>query len=118
MFERLKRTLVESYVGAIALGHLLAQVILHFVEIFASPVAVWVSRNYYQSFIPRTTPSAGSSLLDALPELERFLVLLLAWYLLLALALLQTLQKRNIRTTAESRTTCLNSKNLACMGPS
>src|SRR6185437_5096899 len=42
MFERLKRTLVESYVGAIALGYLLAQVILHFVEIFASPVAVWV----------------------------------------------------------------------------
>ena len=83
MFERLKRTLVESYVGAIALGYLLAQVILHFVEIFASPVAVWVSRNYYQSIVPRTTPSAGLSFQDALPELERFLVLLLVWYLLL-----------------------------------
>ena len=83
MFERLKRTLVESYVGAIALGYLLAQVILHFVEICASPVAVWVSRNYYQSIIPRTTPSAGLSFQDALPELERFLVLLLVWYLLL-----------------------------------
>lgn len=83
MFERLKRTLVESYVGAIALGYLLAQVILHFVEIFASPVAAWVERNYYQSIIPRTTPSAGSSFQDALPELERFLVLLLVWYLLL-----------------------------------
>ncbi len=83
MFERLKRTLVESYVGAIALGFLLAQVILHFVEIFAAPVAVWILRNYYQSIVPRTTPSAGLSFQDALPELERFLVLLLVWYLLL-----------------------------------
>jgi len=83
VFERLKRTLVESYVGAIALGYLLAEVILHFVEIFASPVAAWVERNYYQSIIPRTTPSAGLSLQDALPESERFLILLLVWYLLL-----------------------------------
>ncbi|HXT72216.1 MAG TPA: hypothetical protein VN785_00025 [Candidatus Angelobacter sp.] len=83
MFERLKRTLVESYVGAIALGFLLAQVIQHFVEIFAAPVAVWISRNYYQSIVPRTTPSAGLSFQDALPELERFLILLLVWYLLL-----------------------------------
>ena len=83
MFKRLKRALVKSYVGAIALGYLLAQVILHFVEIFAFPVAVWVERNYYQSIVPRTTPSAGLSFQDALPELERFLILLLVWYLLL-----------------------------------
>lgn len=38
MLNRLKRTLVESFVGAIALGYLLAQTILHFVNIFASPV--------------------------------------------------------------------------------
>src|SRR5579864_7886246 len=83
MFERLKWTLIESYVGAIALGYLLAQAILNFVEIFVSPVAAWVERNYYQSIIPRTTSSAGPSFQDALPELERFLVLLLVWYLLL-----------------------------------
>ncbi|HEV2489831.1 MAG TPA: hypothetical protein VGT03_08485 [Candidatus Acidoferrales bacterium] len=93
MFERLKRTLVESYVGAIALGYLLAQVILHFVEIFAYPVAVWVSRNYYQSIIQRTTPSAGLSFQDALPELERFVVLLLVWYLLLRWLYLKPLKK-------------------------
>src|SRR5690349_8300621 len=34
MPKRLKRTLVESYVGAIALGYLLAEVILYFAYIF------------------------------------------------------------------------------------
>ena len=48
MLERLKRALVESFVGAIALGYLLAQGILHFVNIFASPIAGWVSRSYYK----------------------------------------------------------------------
>jgi len=40
---RLKQALIESYVGAIALGYLFAQGILHFVTIFASPVAGWLS---------------------------------------------------------------------------
>ena len=38
MLERFKRALVESFIGAIGLGYLLAQGILHFVNIFASPV--------------------------------------------------------------------------------
>jgi hypothetical protein len=52
MFERLKRALVESFMGAIALGYLLAQCILHFVNIFASPIAGWVSRNDYRAIVP------------------------------------------------------------------
>ena len=82
MFERLKRALVESFVGAIALGYLLAQCILHFVGIFASPIAGWVSRNDYRAIVPSGAALAGFSLKDALPDLGRFVVLFLVWYLL------------------------------------
>jgi hypothetical protein len=83
MFERLKRALVDSFVGAIALGYLLAQSILHFVNIFASPIAGWVSRNNYRGILPGGGASiAGFSLKDALPDLSSFVVLVLVWYLL------------------------------------
>lgn len=82
MLERLKGALVESYVGAIGLGYLLAQCILHFVNIFAAPVAGWVSRNDYRAIIPGGAAIAGFSPKDALPDLSRFVVLFLVWYLL------------------------------------
>ena len=82
MFERLKRALVESFVGAIALGYLLAQSILHFVNIFASPIAGWVSRNAYRAIIPGGAALAGFSLKDALPNLSRFVLLFVVWYVL------------------------------------
>jgi hypothetical protein len=82
MFERIKRALVESFIGAIALGYLLAQCILHFVNIFASPIAGWVSRNDYRAIIPSGAELVGFSLKDALPDLTRFVVLFLVWYLL------------------------------------
>ncbi len=83
MLERLKRTLVESFIGAIALGYVLAQVIWHFVDIFVSPVSAWVTENELRNFTPHTTTSTGSYLQDALPELAAFLLLLLVWYVLL-----------------------------------
>jgi hypothetical protein len=83
MFDRLKQAVVESYVGAIALGYLLAQLIEHFVNIFASPIAVWVARKQYGEFAPRTSAPVVFSLQDALPELVRFLLLLLLWSVLL-----------------------------------
>jgi hypothetical protein len=85
MFDRLKQALVESYVGAIALGYLFAQGILHFVNIFASPVAGWLSRKQYRGLglVPGTTALPGFSLQDALPELVRFSLILLVWYVLL-----------------------------------
>jgi hypothetical protein len=52
------------------------------VNIFASPVGGWVSRNEYREVIPRGTALAGFSLKDSLPDLVRFLFLLLVWYLL------------------------------------
>ncbi len=83
MFDRLKQALVGSYVGAIALGYLFAQGVLHFVNIFVSPVAGWVSRKEYGGLVPRTTSLPGFSLQDSLPELVRFVLLLLVWYVLL-----------------------------------
>jgi hypothetical protein len=82
MFKRLKRALVESFVGAIALGYLLAQCILYFVNIFASPIAGWVSRNEYRAIIPSGAALVGFSLKDALPDLTRFVGLFMVWYLL------------------------------------
>jgi hypothetical protein len=83
MLDWLKRTMVESYMGAIALGYLFAQIVLHFVGIFASPVVSWVARDEYRQLAPRTPPSAEFVLEFALPELARFTLLLLVWYFLL-----------------------------------
>lgn len=82
MLERLKRALVESYVGAVALGYLLAQIVLEFVGIFASPMAQWVSRINLREMMPSTTAPAGFQFFDALPYLIRFVVLVPVWWLL------------------------------------
>jgi hypothetical protein len=83
MLDNLKRALVESYVGAIALGYLLAQSILNFVGVFASPVMGWVMRNQYRGVMPNTSFLSHSSLDYAVPDLVRFLLLIVACYVLL-----------------------------------
>jgi len=83
MLDRLRRTLVDSYIGAIALGYLLAQDILHFTSIFTSPLTGWLARREYGSLVPHMTTLWQASLEDALLELARFAALLLVWYLLL-----------------------------------
>src|SRR5208283_3194976 len=82
MFERLKRALVESFVGAIALGYALAQCILYFVNIFASPLASWITRSEFRDVMPGGASLVRFSLADALPDLARFVILSLVWYLL------------------------------------
>ena len=82
MFKRLKKSMIESYVGAIALGWLLAQSILHFANVFSAPVAHWIMRNEYRGILDRGTVSSSLSLQDAAPDLIRALSLLLLWYLL------------------------------------
>jgi hypothetical protein len=82
MIERFRRALVESYIGAIGLGYMLTQCILHFVNVFASPIANWIARNEYREVIPRGNDLTGFSAKDGLPELVRFLLLFLIWYLL------------------------------------
>jgi hypothetical protein len=68
MFERLKQSVVESYVGAIALGWLLAQSPLHFANIFTAAVAGCILRREYRGFTEHTTLPASFSLQDAVPE--------------------------------------------------
>ena len=47
MLKRLKTALVDSFVGAIALGWLLAEGVIHFVNVFIEPVEHWISQRQY-----------------------------------------------------------------------
>jgi len=82
MFKRLRRALTESYIGAIALGWLLAEDITRFVGIFATPVGEWVSQREYPGLRAQTGGSPGLSFAFALPELVRFCLILVIWYAL------------------------------------
>jgi hypothetical protein len=81
MFDRLKRALVETYVGAIAMGWLLATAVVDFVSIFSSPVQGWVSRNVLRG-LPNNTALVPFQPQDALPELIKTVLVLLLWYVL------------------------------------
>jgi predicted Kef-type K+ transport protein len=81
MLKRLRRALVESFVGAIALGWLFAEAIIHFAWILGSPVATWLARRDGLS-----NPTASSATLHfqtALPELIKFVTQLFVGYALL-----------------------------------
>ena len=82
MARRLKQALVESYVGAIALGYLLALDIMRFVEIFSAPVGTWAARSELRGVVPRPLSPEGFPFQAALPPLMGFLVLSVLWYLL------------------------------------
>jgi hypothetical protein len=77
MFDRLKRVLVETFVGAIALGYLLASAILFFVNIFPASFAAWLVRS------GPPIASGRFSLETALRPAISFVVLLIVWYVLL-----------------------------------
>jgi hypothetical protein len=83
VLKRLRKVLVESFVGAIALGWLFAQGVLHFAYIFSAPVAGWLTRREYRAIAERMNSSTSFSLQDALPELVRSFSLLVVAYLLL-----------------------------------
>ena len=51
MFKAIKRNLVQSYVGAVGLGSLLAQCVTHFVNIFVMPIASFVSHREWDSVV-------------------------------------------------------------------
>jgi len=81
MFDRLKRSLVESFIGALALGWLFAWAILDFVSIFSAPVTDWVTRSEYRAIQPGGP--GGLLLRDSLPYLLSSAVLFLIGYILL-----------------------------------
>ena len=83
MLNRMKKSLVESFVGAIALGYLLAQGIMHFAYIFSAPLARWMMRDEYRRFGEHVTTSASFLFKDAGIELARSFFLFLIWYILL-----------------------------------
>ena len=83
MFKRLKRVLVTSFVGAISLGWLFAQGILHFAYIFSAPVAGWLMRREYPGAMEHLNATTSFSLQYALPETARSFSLLMVGYLLL-----------------------------------
>jgi hypothetical protein len=83
MFDRLRRILIESFVGAIALGYLFAEAVLYFVNVFTAPVAGWVTRKEFPEFMPRTAAATGLPFQTALTPLVSSVVLLLIWYILL-----------------------------------
>lgn len=80
MFNRLKRALVESYVGAIALGYLLAQGVLYFAGIFEAPAEGWVNSRLFRP--GRHTP-AGIPFRNAVPDAIGFFLIIVVWYILL-----------------------------------
>ena len=83
MFDRIRKALVKSFVGAIAIGWLFAQGILHFAFMFAVPVSDWMGRRMYRRVPEDTGYSTGFSLQPAVPELIRSVALLLLAYILL-----------------------------------
>lgn len=80
MFKRLKRLLVTSYVGAIALGILLAEAIRAFTDIFTVPAFTWAT---YRTVLPNSIVNRGSPLEQSLPYVGQFILLILVDYLLL-----------------------------------
>jgi len=83
MIRRVKQAVVESYIGAIALGYLLAQVVWHFVDVFAAPLAFWASSKEIGQMTGRSNPAPYIGYRDAIPEMIRFVLLLLVWWVLL-----------------------------------
>jgi hypothetical protein len=80
MFRRLKRELKASYVGAIALGYMLAQLVYYFVGAFAAPVTSFVSEAQYQRIQPTQAHPPGLLYIAAAPDLIRFVLMALIWY--------------------------------------
>ena len=74
--KRLKKAVVDSFVGAIALGYLLAQGIVHFANTFSAPIASWILRKEYAGFPGFPALPGNLMVRDALPELARSVAIL------------------------------------------
>ena len=90
---------MESFVGAIALGYLFAQGIMHFAAIFSDPVARWIMRGEFPGITDRPTVSAGFFLKDALTELVTSFFLLLLGYILLRWLYFKPLVEKTLNLT-------------------
>jgi hypothetical protein len=102
MLDRLKSALVDSYVGAVALGYMLAQCVLHLANVFANPVAGWITRGEYKDVVTYGTSMVGFTFRDGLPELVRFVLLLAAWFVLVRWLYLTPLKRDALVSTPDS----------------
>ena len=102
MFNRLRKTLVESFVGTIALGWLLAQACLDFAFIFSAPLTGWISRREYLRFADHAPVAANFTLQDALPELVKFVCVLLVWFVLFRWLYLKPAKAEPAESTSNS----------------
>ena len=74
---------MESFVGAISLGYLFAQGLIHLAYVFVEPIASWISRKEYSALTIRSEISTKFSFEESLAELARATSLLLLGYILL-----------------------------------
>ena len=86
MLHRLKTALVDSYVGAIALGYLLGEGVEEIATVITAPFSKWVALKELRRLSPQSTPDAGFNLQASLPHLAHGV-----FYILIALALLRWL---------------------------
>lgn len=68
MLERLKKAMVTSFVGGVALGWVFAQGILHFAYAFSAPLLDWLRRREYREMTNCSTTSTAFYLQEALLE--------------------------------------------------
>lgn len=99
MLKRVKHSLVRSFVGAITLGWIFSQAILHFAYIFSTPIVNWLAqRNYADVLAQHGRAVRGFSPQDVIPELVKSIALLLVGY-----GLLRWLYFDPVQTPAEEK---------------
>jgi hypothetical protein len=83
MLERLKTALVDSYVGAIALGVLLSEGISRFLGIFTEPAARWITQRQYWMMINSHSEPPGFPYMQEVSQAVASALYLLVGYGLL-----------------------------------
>jgi hypothetical protein len=83
MLVRLKKALVESYVGAIALGWIFAQSIFRLINVVTKPLSEWEAQRVLSELRMSNASQSGFSLRSSIPELVAALALALVGLLLL-----------------------------------
>lgn len=83
MFSKLKTALVESYVGAIALGWIFAQSILHLVGVITTPLSVWEQQRFMRELRIGDVKHLGFPFQSSIPQLIAAIALALVGWLLL-----------------------------------
>jgi predicted Kef-type K+ transport protein len=106
MLERLKLALVNSYVGAIAVGWLAAQALTDVTSIIVAPVSAWVARRLSSgdtSFF-RIPPSPSFPYWLAVPPLIRSTLLLLIAFFLIRWLYIEPVERDSARNSDPGET--------------